>query len=212
MVFINSELGEFLVELLDLFVDLLVDSLFFSLKFDFLDLSELFFERSFSCFGVFSWGNDYLILGAFVLFFLYRFLFSRFFGEEVCFLLLVVVSAAHSHAGRFFRGVFFFLFLDEMLVNVFFGDVEFGFEQLNVLIDGEKDVFVFYFEFFVDFSESGVDLFEIVDHGFFSESETVKPAVELLFFEEKVLVMEEQVFFLSAHIEPFVFGDCVIVG
>lgn len=212
LVFVDSELGEFLVELFDLLVDLFLDSLLFGLKFDSLDLSELFFERSFSWFGVFSWRNDDLILRAFILFFLYCFLSSGFFGEDVGILLLVVVSTTHSHAGRFFSSIFLFLLLNEMFVDVFFGDVEFGFEQLNILINGKKDVFVFDFEFFVDLSETGVDLFEIVHHGFFPESETVKSSVELLLFEKKVLVMKEQMFFLSAYVESLVLGDCVIVG
>jgi hypothetical protein len=104
-----------------------------------------------------------LILGGFLLFFLDRLLSSGFFSQDVGFLLLVIVSTAHPHAGRFFCSVFFFLFLHQMLVDVFFGDLEFGFEQLNVLIDNKQDVFLLDFKFFVDLSQTRVYLFEIAN-------------------------------------------------
>ncbi len=55
-----------------------------------------------------------------------------------------------------------------MLVDVFFGDLEFGFEQLNVLIDNKQDVFLLDFKFFVDLSQTRVYLFEIANRWFFS--------------------------------------------
>lgn len=61
LILVNSKLGKFFIELIDLFVDLFVNSLFFSLEFDSSDLFELFFERGFSRFGVFPGRDDDLV-------------------------------------------------------------------------------------------------------------------------------------------------------
>lgn len=57
-----------------------------------------------------------------------------------------------------------------MFVYIFLSDFEFGLKKFDVFIDGEEDVFVLDFEFFVDLSKTGIDMLKIADHRFFSES------------------------------------------
>ena len=99
-----------------------------------------------------------------------------------------------------------------MFSDIFFSDIKLGLKQFDVFINGKKNVFILNLKFLVDFPEPGIDLFQITNHGFFLESQTVKSTVEFLFLQKQVLIMQEQMFFLSAYIKSFVFWDCVITG
>ena len=116
--------------------------LFFSHKFNPLNFFKFILECRFFHLKVSSWLNlddfFFLFLLNLLLFWFFNFLFSFI-------LFFIIISGCHTHSRCLFARFFLFLFLNNMLSNIFFIDFNLNFRNFYFFIDFKYNVFFFNF-------------------------------------------------------------------
>ena len=124
--------------------------------------------------------------------------------------LVVVFGSSHAHARDLLAGLGLLLFLEDVLLDVLFGDLDFCFGDFDVLVDVEEDIALLEAEVPVDFPEALVKGLQLLDKSLFGVPQFLEAGVELFLLLEEVLVVQEEVLLLPADVEPLVFGDLVV--
>lgn len=97
-----------------------------------------------------------------------------------------------------------------MLLYIFLGDGDIGLHFFQLLIDLNNNLLVLLAEFPVDAVQGPIYVAQLAYYLLFFLPEPEEAVVELFFLVEQVLVVEEQMLFLSAHVEALVLWHYVI--